>query len=251
MRQAIFTLVLNGCLIMVLMVLVNRVRVRQNIPLVLLFLGIYFSDNLIIIITNQNPSLQLIPNHVWAGIVICSWSGKLYSILASLALAWLLAPIIDGKEIGLTFQQECGSMRPSQIVLLTVGAIWSIISIGSSKGPRDFETLAYMAIIPGLNEELVYRGLLLALLNRIFPKTITVIGSKVGWGVIISAVLFGLLHGLWLDNNLALHLQWFPVCLTIIMGIAFAWQKERTGSLFIPIITHGVVDFLAFVFRMR
>jgi len=107
-----------------------------------------------------------------------------------------------------------------------------------------------MAVMPGLNEELIYRGYLLAILNKLMPPKFMLFAAPVGWGVIVTSVLFGLLHGVWLDSSLDIHLDVIALLNTPVSGFVFAWLRERTGSLLIPIVAHGLEDVLFFLPRM-
>ncbi|AWM33555.1 hypothetical protein DDQ68_12630 [Hymenobacter nivis] len=50
--------------------------------------------------------------------------------------------------------------------------------------------------MPGLTEELAFRGVLLALLDRTFTERVRVLGADVGRGTVSSSLVFGLCHGL-------------------------------------------------------
>jgi membrane protease YdiL (CAAX protease family) len=104
--------------------------------------------------------------------------------------------------------------------------------------------------MPGLNEELTYRGYLLGILNSIMPRRVNLFAAPLGWGVIVTSLLFGLLHGLWMDGSFAIHVDVIALCNTTISGFIFAWLRERTGSLVMPILAHGLEDVLFFLPRM-
>ena len=202
------------------------------------------------VLTNRFTGLQLIPSHIWDGFLICNWSGKLYSIIFTLALLYLFGNILTKSEAGFTFHHALGSVLPSSIVVLAL-AIWAlIVGIASPDGDLDLQALLYLAIMPGLSEELVYRGYLLGLLNKIIPGRLRLLGAPVGWGVIVTSLLFGLLHGFWFDNTLTIHIEGIVLRNAMFSGLIFAWLRERTGSLLIPVVAHGLEDFLFFLPRM-
>jgi membrane protease YdiL (CAAX protease family) len=114
-------------------------------------------------------------------------------------LAYLLRPILSKSEIGLQARQAAGSFGPSLVVILILVG-WSLwIGLHAPKGPFDIETLIYLAVMRGLNEELTYRGLLLGIANKLSPGKPQFLGASLGWGVVVTALLFGLLHGLWIE----------------------------------------------------
>lgn len=104
--------------------------------------------------------------------------------------------------------------------------------------------------MPGLAEELVYRGCLLGLLDRLFLGRLRMFAAPLGWGALVTALLFGLLHGLWLDSFLSLHIDWIALRNAVVSGLVFAWLRARTGSLVMPVVAHGLQDFAFFLPRM-
>lgn len=120
----------------------------------------------------------------------------------------------------------------------------------SPKGKFDFQTLTYLAIIPGLNEELGYRGILLAILDKIFPGNLKLVGVPIWWGIIVTSLLFGLIHGFWVDHNLVVHIEVIALRNATVSGFVFAWLRIRTGSLAMPVLAHGLEDLLFFLPRM-
>ena len=218
--------------------------------LLTLFFAVYFADNTLIILSSRFTSLQLVPNHVWEGFLVCGWSGKLYSTLFASALLLLCRRLITREELGVAFRQNKGSLIPACLVIFALATWAGLVGIASPKGKPDLQTLLYLAIMPGLNEELIYRGYLLAILDRIMLARFKLLAAPAGWGVIITSLMFGLLHGFWLDQNLVVHLEAIALRNAAFSGLIFAWLRERTGSLLMPVIAHGVEDVLFFLPRM-
>jgi membrane protease YdiL (CAAX protease family) len=250
MISILLTLLLIALLIFLVLALIQRRQILENAPLLALFFGVYFLDNLTIILTNRLPSWQIIPNHIWEGFLVCSWSGKLYSILFVLALIFLCQSMLNKDAVGLTFRQKEGAVLPALVVMLPLAAWALLVGFHSPKGQPDFSALIYLAIMPALNEELTYRGYLLGILNSIMPRRFQLFAAPVGWGVIVTSLLFGLLHGIWLDGSLALHVDVIALRNSAISGFIFAWLRERTGSLTMPILAHSLEDVLFFLPRM-
>ncbi len=104
--------------------------------------------------------------------------------------------------------------------------------------------------MPGVAEELIYRGLLLGLLNKISESKFKFLGTNFGWGAILTSIVFGLMHGAQLGDNYQLQLDFITILLTGFYGFIYALIKERSGSLVFPIIAHNTSDFFNFFFRM-
>jgi hypothetical protein len=96
--------------------------------------------------------------------------------------------------------------------------------------------LAVIAALAGIGEETLFRGVIQAAVAQH-------IGGPPGvWlGLLVAAVLFGLLH---------------PVTPTYavmagVIGLYLGWLWLVWGNLLLPIITHGVYDFVALLYLLR
>jgi membrane protease YdiL (CAAX protease family) len=219
MVETLLTEICVALIVLSLLILINSKSVFTYRTLLVLFFAVFFIDNLLIVLTNRFSSLQIIPNTIWEGFLICGWSGKLYSIVVMIILLFLTRKVFSKEEAGFTFRQTPSSILPACIVTLLLAA-WALFAgVSSSKGKFDLPTLAYLAIMPGLNEEIVYRGILLAILIRIIPGNLKLLGAPLGWGIIVTSLLFGLLHGFWLDKNLAVHIEMIALRNATISGL--------------------------------
>ena len=91
-----------------------------------------------------------------------------------------------------------------------------------------------LAAIAGISEEVLFRGV-------IQPWLETAWGASAG--LIASNIIFGLVHAI---------TPLYTVLATLVgifLGLALDYGGER--NLLIPIIIHGLYDFLAFMFLMR
>lgn len=90
--------------------------------------------------------------------------------------------------------------------------------------------LAILAVVAGISEEVLFRGLLQPWLEGLLGLT---------GGVILSNVIFGLLH--WITPMYAV--------IAGLIGLYLAYMMDVTGSRFLltPIVIHALYDFLAFL----
>ena len=250
MTATFLTKIVIAAFVLIILVLITGKRILHYKIYLAVFLIVFFADNFLMVFTIQYRSLQLIPVHTWEGFLICNWSGKLYSIIFTLTLLYFTRKMLTWDEIGLTLHQKMGSLLPSAILILFLAGWATLVGVSSPKGGFDAKTLVYLAIMPALNEELVYRGCLLGILDRLMPARVNLLGAWIGWGAFVTAILFSLLHGFWFNNNLSIHFDVIALRNSFISGFVFAWLRERTGSLVMPVFAHGVEDFLFFLPRM-
>lgn len=86
--------------------------------------------------------------------------------------------------------------------------------------PSGFLLNVFMiAIIPGIGEELLFRGVL----QRLFAEWF----KNIHWGIILSAVLFS-----------AMHMQFYGFIPRMLMGVLFGYLFYWSGSIWIPILAH-------------
>jgi membrane protease YdiL (CAAX protease family) len=79
-------------------------------------------------------------------------------------------------------------------------------------------------------EELLFRGVLLsALLQR----------WQLGWAVAISSLMFALVH------LPGLQWQWFALPDLLLLALALAWLRLRSGSIWPAVLAHGINNLLA------
>ncbi|HKW55747.1 MAG TPA: type II CAAX endopeptidase family protein [Candidatus Acidoferrum sp.] len=96
-----------------------------------------------------------------------------------------------------------------------------------------FLFMAMAVLIAPLVEETVFRGYLYPLLARSFG---------VATGVIVTGVLFGLMHGAQLGWT------WGLVFVLMVVGVVFTLARARTGSVFASFLLHlGYNSMIAFV----
>lgn len=137
-------------------------------------------------------------------------------VLLAVALG-LAMPLLGG---WLTDLLARGHAVPQDVKELGSGIGW---------GLRLALTLVVVSIGP-LVEELLFRGLLLsALLRRLHAA----------WAVPASAAVFALVH---LPD---LHWLWYAVPNLALLGVALAWLRLRSGSLWPAVIAHGCNNLLA------
>ncbi len=201
-----------------------------------LFIFYAIADNLVTSLPLQVEMLDFINLKM-------NWSGKIYSYL--LALLFLLTTNkLSLKEVGLTFSQKENSIRFSIITAVILSLLmiaYSVISGGYTSG---LENILFQLTMPSIVEEIVMRGILLALLNKIFFRNLKLGKTNFGWGLIITSVLFGLWHGVGLSNEFSIQFNAFPLIYTAIIGFTLGLVRERSGSLLVPILLHILINLI-------
>lgn len=123
--------------------------------------------------------------------------------------------------------------------------------VGLSSGEVIFEVALRIPLVTALGEELLFRGVLLAVLLS---------GLRTRWAVLWSAIAFGLWHVATtigdLDDNAATDdlSAWQSaasvggvVAVTAVVGAGFVWLRRRSDSLVAPWLVHTAINASTFL----
>ena len=99
-----------------------------------------------------------------------------------------------------------------------------------------------MAIAAGFYEETIFRGVTVPIGMRYFKSE-----KRVGILVLISALVFGLMHIGNIVNGASVQMGIAQGIATTFGGILFIAAYLRTGNILIPIFMHGIYDYMCFV----
>jgi membrane protease YdiL (CAAX protease family) len=180
-----------------------------------------------------------------------NWSGKLVAIAALFAVYTLLPRPLKTETglLRLAHPPEWSStLAVSGVAVMFFVFCNSLLSMINNHICRhpSLETISFAATLPGLDEELVFRGLLLAILVAAFGKPWRVLGVSVGWGAVAVICLFGVAHGYETASQGA---PWLLACLIALisgmMGAMLLWIKERTASIWLGVLVHNLANLAA------
>jgi len=176
-----------------------------------------------------------------------NWLGKIMSIAFS-CLLLVCSPWLR-QNVGLRWRQSPGSAR------LSVGSFVAYLScaigIGFLVPPMEFsaDTLMFQFIMPGIDEELMDRGIMLALFERAFGKNPMSCRLRFGYAALITTLIFGLAHGLSVvDGHYQFSFLLFST--TAAWAALAALVRTRSGSLLWPVLCHGAWDGSIFLVAM-
>lgn len=167
-----------------------------------------------------------------------NWTGKLMALGAMLLVAAI--PAIGWRRAGLTLRQNPGAWTAwAALAVLTAIIFYFAVTMGN--GRSDWETIAFQWTMPGFDEELFYRGVLLLALNEAFSGRLKIFGAPIGFGGLLTCILFGAIHALaWTEGAV----EFDPITFALTGGpaIILLWMRERTGSILAPVIGHNVAN---------
>ena len=192
--------------------------------------GIYLAMNCVLTL----PRVGFFADLSW------NWQNKLL-LVALTALAITLWPSLTWRAVGARRPRR-GWWMP------VVGAFAVMLGLNMLGGPQittDAETFLFQALVPGLDEELLYRGVLLLLLHRALAARRTMWRGTAGWEVPITCLLFGLAHGLYLSTGWAIALDVPSILVSGLLGLVLVWVRIRWDSLWPAVLTHNAINVAA------
>ncbi len=100
--------------------------------------------------------------------------------------------------------------------------------------PDIWKTAAFQVLLIALPEEFYFRGYMQSTLNRVFAPKWRIFGVPLGWGWIITCVVFAFAHSF-------VRFQWWHFSI-FFPALLFGWLKEKTGSITAPVFFHALAN---------
>lgn len=231
MEAVIFALMFSALALVVFAALKGFDR-RLTLAFGLLFALYLGLDDLVTGLPSASPAFRIFGGQ-W------NWSGKLYSLLLSVLVVLGLG--IRPAALGLTWQQR--HLRSSLFVLVLFVAWGLTLGLVFKPGMPSLETLVFQATMPGIVEELAYRGVAPALLLGLIRGREA--GSGIPWAVVwITAIMFGFWHGLGYSQA-GFSFDPMSALFPFIGSLVGGWLRFNSGSLLFPVLGHCLAN-LAF-----
>lgn len=226
---------LPGLVVMtVLIIIVGRLTSVRNLTTLWVVAGVF----LLVYACLLAPNVGFFRTLQW------NWQGKILAAVVAL-LAILLTRGLKPADFGLRGRITTGSQWAlfggiSAMIVLALAMI--ALAHGRAMMPATRETLAFQFIMPGIDEELLFRGYLQTRLNAVFLKRWKVLGAQTGWGLPLTAIAFALGHMVMINNHF--HVEWaIPLAFyVLIMGLILGWLRDRTASLWPCVIAHNLAS---------
>jgi len=175
-----------------------------------------------------------------------NWDGKIYTIISSI-LFLILYKKYTLKDYFLTFNQENKFLQKGVLIIISLLILRITLMFFAPTKLLNLETLFYQFSMPGIGEEIAYRGIMLGLLTKILKSKNLILNSSV-W---VTAILFGLAHGFSLSSEFSITFNIQPFLRTMIYGLIWGWITIKSGSILLALISHNLGNGIGNLIRMR
>ncbi|HRD79693.1 MAG TPA: CPBP family glutamic-type intramembrane protease [Saprospiraceae bacterium] len=227
-----------------LMVIAPLVALGLNKPdykwkTLILFVIYYFFYASFLSLPFLFPETKIIQSDNW------NWSGKILAIAGSLLFYWLFKKTFTDIDY-ITFKQRKKSLKPALFItifvfLLAIGLAFLCVK----KSDEKLEYFLFQFTMPGIDEELAFRGIMMGLLSNSLKSKIKIGSVYLGNpALLITSILFGLGHSLQIDNDWTVHQNWFEFFNTFAIGLLLGWMTIKSGSILMSTLTHGLINVL-------
>jgi uncharacterized protein len=175
-----------------------------------------------------------------------NWAGKTGSLLVALVFIVTFTTFTT-RQFGLTAKIELRGATPILLICTVYFVLRLSLYLAATKGTGAFhaETFLFQATLPGMAEEVVFRGILLTLLDYVFiePRW-TLAHVSFGWAAGLTSILFGLTHGISFDSSYHIQFNAFAIARTAFDGFLFAILVTKTQSLLPGIVFHNLLNLI-------
>ncbi|MCX7114983.1 MAG: CPBP family intramembrane metalloprotease [Gammaproteobacteria bacterium] len=178
-----------------------------------------------------------------------NWQGFILSILWPLILVFVFK-WLSPEDVGLKISHPKNSLYLGLLFGGILGG-WNFLDEylrGTLHGLS--EATLFMLTMPGLSEELVYRGVLLAILDRYLGKPWHWDGIRFGWGIVLVSMMFiqghlfrysDVMKGFIWTGNVDLLIN------VTVATVAFAYLRLKTRSIWPGVLCHSMIDVAPFL----
>ena len=228
---------LNIAVILPLLLLFMKERTRENYCRIFSVILCYFICNLALIVQFHVDFLNIIGGK-W------NWDGKIYGIIWGIAAYFIFRNQFSENDF-FTFRQNKEGLK---------SAIWAavlVIGIPTLLGPlntKEFnlETLLFQITMPGFDEEIMFRGVLLGLMCSCLRNDGPTWKNPAN---LITSILFGLVHALNVDGG-SVSFSVSSFIWTGMIGYGLGYMTLKTRSILLAIVAHNLCNFMQNVVAM-
>ncbi|MFD2907416.1 type II CAAX prenyl endopeptidase Rce1 family protein [Flavobacterium ardleyense] len=232
-------------IILPLLIIAQLTSKNTNPKYLLLFGGYFILDSYIRILGFEFIKLDFLG-------LKGNWSGMILSLIVALIFIFYHSKQIR-KDIGFTTEFNKKTVKLG--ILIFIGFLifdFAFKMILFPKGGAfNLEQFLFQASLPGLTEEIVFRGILLWILSKAFIPSKKIKDIFFGWGFVIVTFLFAMMHGVVLTEAMEFKVDYITIIyITLITSLSLGILRKYSGNLILPTIGHNVVNLMNFFIRL-
>jgi CAAX protease family protein len=239
MTKIILENILRLLIIMPLILVFIKKHNKENYLRIIIFIICFLGYQLAIRLPYLIDTFNFI-NGNW------NWDGKIIGIFFSIICFFVFKSYFKENNF-FTLKQDKKNIKAASIVSIGIVILATVIWFIFGKSEFNIEALAFQLTLPGIDEELMYRGILLGLLMSSMKSKINFLGNP---SVLITAILFGLIHALTINKDSTINFELIYFLQTGLAGYAWGWVTIKSRSLVLAILSHNFSNFFGTLVTM-
>ena len=228
-----------GLLIALLLIPIIIYNKKVNWKWIALALGITLTHKIFLFLGVDGIYPDLIPGRY-------NWEGKIAGILFLLLCAYLLFPK-SSHDWGLRLSQNGVAKKAGIMTAIFTALAGTAMALFYFSGTKDGTTSdwLYQLTMPGISEEIYYRGIMLLILDKAIVQKWKFAKVNWSWGAIIMVAMFYFTHVVHVDADWNTVIVWGNF-LPGVYGLLWMYIRLATGSLVLPVLLHGYVNVVGY-----
>jgi uncharacterized protein len=239
MIKSLLELLMHLAIVMPIVLFFVKDRTRDTWIKIILFAIIYIVNQLALSLPSYVPAFSWI-NSNW------NWDGKIYGLLVGVA-GWLLFKPYFKENNFFTLQQYKSGFKPALIAVISLTIFSLVLTRLMGSSDFDTETLLFELTMPSLEEEIVFRGVLLGLLASALKPRMGIFGNP---AVLITALLFGFVHALGFSRDCSINFDPMFFLMTGLAGFVWGWVTIKSRSILLAYLSHNICNSLGTLLTM-
>ncbi|MGE0088334.1 MAG: lysostaphin resistance A-like protein [Bacteroidales bacterium] len=233
MLRILFESFLHVILIISIVFLILKEKSKVNYQRILIFAFCYIVYQLFLSLPAINDEFNFIESR-W------NWEGKIFGIIWGITSYFLFRRFFHENDF-FTLKQNKKSYTQAMLVCIIYVTISTIIWFLFDKPAYDLESLIFELTLPGIDEEIIFRGIILGLFASSLKNKIPFIGNP---SILLTAVLFALSHALSVKSQYVIDFNLYQFLQTGFTGYILGWVTIKSRSILLALLTHNLSNFL-------
>lgn len=232
MQKLFLEPILHILILVPFLVLLLKERSKINFQRIFIFSTCYITYQVFLVLPKIYPLFDFIKGS-W------NWEGKIAGIIWAVVSYFLFRKFFSENDF-FTFKQNKQGFKKSLTGSISIVILSAIVWFLLGHSELDYETLAFQASLPGIDEEMVFRGILLGLLMNSLKEKIPFLGNP---GILITSILFGCMHALTLEESFQINFEPVYFVQTGFAGYIWAWITIKSRSILLAVLSHNFSNF--------
>lgn len=207
-------------------------RTKINFQRLLIFVFCYVTYQVFLVLPKIDPMFDFITSS-W------NWDGKIYGIICGVFSYFLFNKYFRENNFFI-LKQNKESFKSALIGAISIVLLSTVIWFLLGQSQFNLETLAFQISLPGIDEEIMFRGILLGLLATSLKEKTLFLGNP---SILLTAILFGFMHALTLTKNYEINFEPIYFIQTGFAGYVWGWITIKSRSILLAILSHNFSNF--------